>query len=895
MIRRGTSVGSICLRCRLRLLGRLAPARPYTNDSPYSGDDPRSNHDPAMEPQEELRRGQFFGLRDWDFEENQSSKATIKPPQDFNFRRKATRLYARKRHVSGNRILDETSKSLGINMLGKPAHAIVMRDGGNKWEKKQNKFGPKKFGPFNAAVKVEPDTNVAASIQALLNSRHDDPDHDDVRSNIAQLEPTIDKVLTEKDFRKVQRLLADGFLNSQLLDYISWFKSQKTSSEYEWITGRSSWSPLKVEPGASEGTVPSLRGYIQEDTPARERLVIRLMRDCWGLSIAELQNQMGEIEIKVRNHEFVLLLRGQQRFLNALGNIFLEPGETIEAFRDQSAILLVTKQPKVESILKELDETLRSVSQKTFPLTLVESEHIDDAVLEEVGRITNTHIRKSRTGRRLHVTWIEVASRAEQGFDVLEDMAHIVLRLLLTGSGSKQATSTLLSPTDTHLQSRPGRLVVDVTSKDKLTWRDRLSQWARFMYPRTPVQVERDPNSQVPVQFQLPFKPVTRTKLVNENTEFFPVTRFPSHPVRWSNELQTRTIACFGNILHQHQPGNPTPPLADLLASTERRAFAPSMPHPLRLAKFESSDPENSTNRPLVNTTQTLLLRFWPSPSWNPATRANNKSASAGNPGDTPPAPVLELRLAASDTEVLGIDSLRAISKTHHTDVMFPSSLVDVRFTQTQYEEVRCAYREDLAEWFPLRDFLANARLDLASGKVELPPRQRFPVPRRLFAFDPSDPQAKPPTPKKYKAMAEAKAKKKTELERKKLAPHMYFADEDEAEGTKVEPRIHLQEVEDPHDLDDLISISYEFVGLEYHRSASMPYDGHLLTYTSIEAGQGGGRRAEVTLEAMEPLPSSKPAAEAADEQTPLVKFLKSCSTMIADRSLWSGIGDIRR
>jgi hypothetical protein len=185
---------------------------------------------------------------------------------------------------------------------------------------------------------------------------------------------------------------------------------------------------------------------------------------------------------------------------------------------------------------------------------------------------------------------------------------------------------------------------------------------------------------------------------------------------------------------------------------------------------------------------------------------------------------------------------------------MLPSSLVDIRFAQTQYETLQARDHETLAAWQPLADLLKNARLDLEAGKIEMPPRQRIPVPRRLFTTNPSPP-----------------------------SPSASITTDD---NSTDQPQ-QLQSHEDP---DDLVSISYEFVGLELHRSATLPFESHQLTYTSVEAGQGGGRRAEVTLEPVEF--ADTPPSDYKDIQE---DFLACCSRLVADRSLWVGIiGDGR-
>lgn len=432
-------------------------------------------------------------------------------------------------------------------------------------------------------------------------------------------------------------------------------------------------------------------------------------------------------------------------------------------------------------------------------------------------------------------------------------MAHIVLRLLLTSSNTPQTTFSLLGPTTPEADA--GRLVINDANVDKLRWKDRLIKWGRYVHPLTQVRDFSDAELSIG-KFELPFEPSRRPDKFDPNRIFFPETQFPQHPVLWSSEFQTSTVARFGQVLHPHQPSNPTPHLSSLLASfAEGRLFAAATPHPLRLAEFEV---DGTT---FIKEKSTIVVNFWPSPSSNPLSEPKSKSKSktktktkaasdktkkSSRAGDAPPAPRLELRLTTpsrEDQEVV-VESLRAITQTHHIDVMCPSSPVDVRFTQTQYATLQARDYDTLAAWQPIVDFLSDARLELVKGRIELPPRKRFAIPYRLVS----------------------------------PAPAAKREDED----------------------DELVSVSYEFVGLELHRSAAIPHRSQLLTYTSIEAGQGGGRRIEATLEPLDPLDSITPpladgeitAEEAAAIRDMLQQdFLECCSAFATDRALWTGSG----
>lgn len=47
------------------------------------------------------------------------------------------------------------------------------------------------------------------------------------------------------------------------------------------------------------------------------------------------------------------------------------------------------------------------------------------------------------------------------------------------------------------------------------------------------------------------------------------------------------------------------------------------------------------------------------------------------------------------------------------------------------------------------------------------------------------------------------------------------------------------------------VNIPYMFAGLEIHQTLDLPFNGHILRYSSIEAGQHGGTRQELSLEAL--------------------------------------------
>ncbi|KAI1493948.1 mitochondrial inner-membrane-bound regulator-domain-containing protein [Biscogniauxia mediterranea] len=876
MISRGISSGNVCLGCRLRILRQhsrlLRPISPVnrTFDLRFvSSSFSSSSSTPGFEED-----GEWYERRSRTGpDEGSGEDPAAKSGKPYR------RLASHKKRLSGRRLLTETSSNLGLDMLGKPARAIVMKDGGIV--KDRTGFND------SESIEVVADHEVA-DIEAMLESRGVHPTADDVHSYIDSLKPQTDTTMTEKEFRKLQNLLVDGFLSSQLISYYNKHNKdhrhldlddalkesgvEQTASESAeesigehietkirkrvWIKSISPWVPLSCSGSATKGEEmnPSLRGYIPPGAAPKERLAIRILRECWGLTIAELTVGLGETQVKLRNHEFVLLMRGTQRFMNTLSHIWLEPGERIEAIRNQKVLRLITTKPKAEAVLQDLSTTLNAVKQSTFPSVLIAPDTIDDDILEEVGRVTNTHLRWSSTSRRIHVTWIEPKSRKDKWFGHVEDLRHVAFRLLLTALRPRYVSSELygVSP-QTWSQ---GRFVIDSSSREKLGWKDKMSRWGRYVLPVS----RRDESSTTSPPFKelgLPFEPEStfspKDAFVLGEPDPNGLSPTRSSAVQWSSGIRTSTVARFGYLLHPYNSEESTsiPATSSHMPSQIKRVFAPMTPHPRHFAKLKGHSDEVLEPRDTQPKT-IIVLRFWPSPEAVPVEKPPKMSpkdkkrlysderravtrrekeieAEPDERLEESPAPILELRVAASDKKILGVDSLIAITRTHHTDVLLPSSPVDLRFTQTQYAVLQAKDRPSLAAWQPIIDYLSAARLDFADGKLEMPPHQRFPVPRRLFAT------------------ANSTA-------------------DDEQEDIRVQ---------------------YTFVGLEVHRSISQLHEDHRLTYTSIEAGRGGGRRAEITLEPLPEMEQEENDKVVANEMAQ-ERFLDSSFNIATNKRLWS-------
>ncbi|KAI0886096.1 mitochondrial inner-membrane-bound regulator-domain-containing protein [Annulohypoxylon maeteangense] len=810
--------GSICLRCRLRLLRQYthpsqvssrtfrlhSTFRPFSTESSAPID-----HDLLPEVNSEASsskdRPQYRDHGDGKKRGGVKRLALLKP----------------KRRLSRNRILTEDAQSIDSDMLGKPASVIIMRDGGIYRRKNIPIHSNDAEGELN---------NRNTDIEALLDSQRTPLVAEEVRKNIHSLKPKTETVLSEREFRKLQALLIGGFLNTQLSDYLDHhrrpvpFESKSdvksTIGRGDWIKHITPWAPLGSQSIIPEEIDPSLYGYISDSATPKEKLAVRIMRECWYLSIGELDTGLGETRVIVQSSEFLLLMRGTQRWMSVMGQICLDPGEKIEAFRDQKMLRFVTSKPKVAILVKELYDTIKQITSKTFAMSLVARKPIHEAYLEEVGRITNTHVRRKQNPNQLQVTWIELKTRAAQGLTRLENLSEVVFRLLFTTFTPQPGTTTNLYVTGLD-DKAAGRFVADAVSREKLGWKDRMGQWARYMLPLAS-EGNRLAMKSTLKRLTLPVEPHAEASVFDEHKEFLPNTQFPSHPIKWAESYQVSTKAGFGYLLHENDPLTSPPPLLDLPTTNHLRAFAPVSPHPLHLARLEAKNDEAA--HALIQTKSVVVVHFWP-----------ERTSKAKREHSTLLAPRLELHLAILGYEVKGIKSLHAIKQTHITDVMLPASPVDIRFMQEQYCELQGDATE-FAAWQPLADFLKPARLDLARGKFDMPPRQKFPIPKRLFSSS--------------------------------------------------DANIRSIDGDPSTDPNELISTPYMFAGLEIRRSVSMPYEGFQLTYASVDAEQAGGHKTEVSLE-----PGFGDGTLVSEIDTSKLHddFLATCERFARTDSLWSG------
>ncbi|KAK4102697.1 hypothetical protein N658DRAFT_446092 [Parathielavia hyrcaniae] len=163
-------------------------------------------------------------------------------------------------------------------------------------------------------------------------------------------------------------------------------------------------------------------------------------------------------------------------------------------------------------------------------------------------------------------------------------------------------------------------------------------------------------------------------------------------------------------------------------------------------------------------------------------------------------APALELRIEADHHEIIRLTSLRAIRDTFRGDVLFPAAPVDARLVQQRYFSLPGLSIERHVP--AIVTFLTKSNLRPMENKFNTPPvLLGVRLPRRILC---------PPVSESIPATEEG----------------------EEGKGDEVE-------------------LAYNLAAIEVHRAITAEYEGLKLRYTSIQAGQRGGERSELSLDAV--------------------------------------------
>jgi hypothetical protein len=194
----------------------------------------------------------------------------------------------------------ENRERLGIDALGEPTNVIVLRD--------------TKLSTYTSKEYIDGEEPESIDILAALDNERGLVGQKEVEENINQFRPEDGKQPRNwDDFNKIVQELQKGFTVSQLARYIQSFevenkgKSPSKANAGFLIPRISPWMP-ETSRSIERLDDDSVRGYSAASYTSKQRLVLRLIRECWKLELPELEEGIGEVELELKPRDYDLLL-----------------------------------------------------------------------------------------------------------------------------------------------------------------------------------------------------------------------------------------------------------------------------------------------------------------------------------------------------------------------------------------------------------------------------------------------------------------------------------------------------------------------------------------------------------------------------------------------------------
>jgi hypothetical protein len=206
-----------------------------------------------------------------------------------------------KLHGLHGKKLREERERLHIDALGEPADVIVLRD---------SKF--RTYSHVQRIVAAEEPEPI--DILASLDNERGLPGQQEVEENINQFRPKEGEGPQDWDaFNTLVKDIQAGFTTSQLARYVRSFSDVNGDDISaprvpSLIPHISPWMPESSQAGQNSDDTYT-RGYSLASYTSKQKLVLRLLRECWKVEVPELEYGVGEVELELKPKDYDLLLR----------------------------------------------------------------------------------------------------------------------------------------------------------------------------------------------------------------------------------------------------------------------------------------------------------------------------------------------------------------------------------------------------------------------------------------------------------------------------------------------------------------------------------------------------------------------------------------------------------
>ncbi|EEH39592.2 hypothetical protein PAAG_01781 [Paracoccidioides lutzii Pb01] len=464
--------------------------------------------------------------------------------------------------------------------------------------------------------------------------------------------------LNRNEWRRLRKVLEDGFTANQLSDYHKQFEPLVNPADQEECSTISSsgWRPgtslfLEIDPEAHKQTASRI-GSLQNMT-GKVALAETVLRDCWKLSVS---GEIGQLDIHLTPQEISMLLLPDTSPLSDLATAY---SAKIDVFRSLNLVRITANETSCEFVRNGVMEYLPKILSKTVELPSRgyifhgKNRRFEDRFFRLMQKSFHVFCRKE-SAREIKIYFVhELEKEADEAYRNIKSAISMI--------EEDQA------PFCTYLPDVEPAVMYSVAYPEFLSWVDRQRRWLRWMKPLSESKIPSGTQSKPPTALIQTDHASALTKVCNELFKK-PVS------VTWRNPGQPHVrevvVASLGKSLFSHQklmkPGKMN---FKSLSPTVPRAFAANIPNPIAFLQDLT---------PLLNDGNATLHRIHLTPSPTDKLRL-------------PPIELeLEVLLQFEGRRRLLVPILRKASIVVHRvsmDVLLPETSVDLRFTKfTHYD-----------------------------------------------------------------------------------------------------------------------------------------------------------------------------------------------------------------
>ncbi|KAL1961326.1 hypothetical protein VTO42DRAFT_54 [Malbranchea cinnamomea] len=598
--------------------------------------------------------------------------------------------------------------SLGMESLGKPAHAIIIRD-------RRPRREPQKVVRREGLGLLWRDTY---EVLIEANKGRVPLTSEEVLENLEKFrtQNAPGNKLSEEEWAKLRDSLYNGFTQNQLLGYVKYLqtspdtaldlkRAQKVdplswrprTSVFLSLNKRERNDPSKINPGFK-----NMRGKM---------IVLEvIMRDYWKLGV---RDEIGQIDMQFSPTVFSTL----QRLKNEPFKTYQVPGITIEVRKPQHSIRIIGSEDRCLEVREAFEEAVSKIQVKEIdlpekgPIFGADDKRVQDEFLEWLQEQYNVLCEKDEKAGKLTVNHTN-----EIGSDIENAVRSVELSGVLP-----------LDPSSGVFTYRPETETANLyptIDTSNLPWPERQKNWIRWAkpVPNTAISggrfVLRPPDAAFSREPSAPLARISAS-LFEKKEESFPES------LEHSNMREVLTASVGTCLFEQNTAGH----TADEVPFTQFSdysscSFVRDVPYSLRflrkLCPITSNDSQDICR-----------IRLLPSPR------------------NTESVPPIELEMVLSPQNQYlranvtpTIARATAIVAERNADLLLPDTTLDVRFTKTVHYDLfdgKAPLEMDPLETSNpvisrLRKSVANfsARYPLSGPQPRLPAFCTLLIPRRL-------------------------------------------------------------------------------------------------------------------------------------------------------------------